>query len=592
MADSHSHEQYFIGIFWVKIVMFILTVLFIVSIFLLYHRIDPYVRPFEFYVIVSVILTSLCVLFVVFFCKMRGGVKLITILFLIGVILAFVLSQYYMFPLVTGVDPWFHMEFNNAIVQTGRVPYSQPQYFGMYASSKVQYSRMPVFHLLVAIMRQIGGMDYKSATIFSVSLSQLLIVLIVLFLLSRDIFGSASLAIITATVAISSEHFIFMMRNVVPNSLGGVYLTLTILSLFLFLDTISIKKYSLVVFFSFILIITHSISTIAMFIGLITTFIFLVTYGTITGRPRSINKLVLMLIALLTVTVYFWWTYISGHTPKILDILKTGLLATRLIRGYSVMRARISLYSLIIGILPVIIYHIFALIGVSILLFEHGLKRTIANRYLIIILVVGGIYAMIGSIPRLLGLALLVQRWWYFSEIFLAIPVAITISSMLKHKVKFMRIVGVIVILTYFTLTLMEAQYVSIDGMSYYEKNNFRYALTESELQYRNFAEAHGVTCIATDEYYAYVLGTLGMKTESISNEILIKNFNTIKCPILGIRSYMLVHPIKVNQFVYHVPYNPLELLSPTEKWNIIYSSESLDVFRKVYPQTPTDHIV
>ncbi|WP_143522639.1 hypothetical protein [Pyrococcus horikoshii] len=434
-------------------------------------------------------------------------------------------------------------------------------------------------------MRYIESIDYKSAVMFSISLPQLLIVSMITYLLSRYIFKrSSGLNFLVVLITISAEHFIFMLRNPIPNSLGGVYLALVFWSLFKFLnEDISPKVYLLLLIFSFTLSITHSISTIAMFIALGSVFMLLMIHESILKSSRDASKKTFMLIILSGVVVYFWWTYISGHTPKILDILKTGLIATKLIRGYAVMKTKIHFFDLVIGVIPVIIYHILALIGIAILLFRRGIKEIVSDKILALTILIGGSYAVLGSIPRLLGFALLAHRWWYFSEMFLSVPVAIGVSNILIHKSKLIKLMGVITVAIYFTLTLTEPQYVSIDGMSYYEKDSFRYSLILSELQYTNFAKVHNITCVSSDEYYAYVLSILGMKTEEINDELLTRSFETVKCPVIGIRTYMLFHPIKVHQFVYKVPYNPLRILSPRVEWNKIYSSNALNVFRKIY---------
>lgn len=567
--------------------------LYIIGLLSLILMSSNYTRPHIYYIITAIQL----VILVYIGTKVKSYFDSSIVLgILVLVILTFSWSQIYLFPYVIGVDPWTHMKFNNEIINLGKIPFSNPTFFGKYTGAATQYSRVPNFHLIVAITREVLNVDYREGVLLSISLTQTIIFAIVLYLLGIKIFHNHAVGMLAAIFGVSAEHVMYMNSWSTPNTLGGVFLMVIVLVTVMVLKNNKENKglfYPLLFIFIVATTLTHIISTIAMFVLFYVTLLFFVFSFFVnrwtdykTSQNVKTSNIIIFSILLLVGTIFtlIWWVYFSGYWEKIISLLGTGFKAKTLIRGHNTAGYQTSMHEIVISIFPVILFHLLALFGF--VYYWIKMRKKITTHYLFLPLVmVGGIFAILGSAPRLLGLTLLEHRWWYFSESILALCVAVLILQTLMTKRVLLKFISIFVLILYFYLTITEPQYVSIDNNSYFEENNFRYAVTTSEIYSTKFiGECSNNSVIKTDEYFSFVLNNLHFKSKAMNTELYTGRFakneeENGNNSYIAIRTYILYHPIKLNQYLYKLDYNPENLLSNESQFYKIYSSQGIELF-------------
>src|SRR5256885_6240279 len=150
---------------------------------------DPYVRP-PIYFVLTALMVSL--IFVDIMLDSSSRVLRGTILTQIVVVgLSLVITQSLAFPSIVGVDPWWHRWFVNRILGSGHIP---PNY---------AYSVFPIFHLEITATMLSTGLDYKLATIGSISFLLIALDSILVWLIGRLLFTEriGLLAALLSTIA-------------------------------------------------------------------------------------------------------------------------------------------------------------------------------------------------------------------------------------------------------------------------------------------------------------------------------------------------------------------------------------------------------
>lgn len=509
------------------------------------------------------------------------------ICFFIIIILTYILFYYvqlFEYPFLIGVDPWFHWNFNNDIIESNIIPYSTAQYFGDIASSDVQYGRMPLFHCIIAIVRICGNLDYKTATFFSFTLISGILIFLLTFFFGKNIFHDTRIAFFSGFVAVFSEHVIFMLTSPIPFAYGGLILILALYILIFKLNENKHIFYFLLVFLLILPVFINFLSAIAVIsiltIILITSII--LYYNKINTNIKP--KTVISIYFLTLLCSFSWWAYISGHLIKFIKFLPTLFDAEYLIRGYSTIGKYISPQTMVISNFPVLLLHFFGILGVTLFLYHSYIEKKFnyRNYFFILILL---FFIVIGIIPRFFGITFLESRWWYISEILISVFMAfLFINIISREKLNhYLKIIIVIVIFTYFYMSLTEPQYVCIDDNSYFNKNNFRYTITLSEFKLKQFTDSIDYNTIYTDEYFSYIF-----RVFSINSQDLNYNFFNMKYldnnyfknnDMFIIRDYIIHYPFKIYQYVIDIGYNPRILLEKQYGFNQIYSSNGGGIF-------------
>ncbi len=227
---------------------------FTLDIISLYNRPYLYQRPLIHFFIIS-ILVGITVLEITNINKNRKIYNCIIFfqIILIGILAAW--SQLLIFPSLIGVDPWYHQHFTSEILNEYFVPEHE------------LYSKLPLFHILVACTSLISELDYKFATMFSASLAHIICISLFTFLFTKNLFNNNyKVAYLASLLLVISNNYIYMSYTSIPNSFAMIFVLANILLYDLFKREKTFNCYSnLYIFISSFDFIAHSYSIIYVY---------------------------------------------------------------------------------------------------------------------------------------------------------------------------------------------------------------------------------------------------------------------------------------------------------------------------------------
>ena len=173
----------------------------------------------------------------------------------------------------------------------------------------------------------------------------------------------------------------------------------------------------------------------------------------------------------------------------------------------------------------------------------------------------GVIVLVISSIAAITGLGVIVERWWYFSQILLALPVAVAFflfCGLVKNKV------GKTLLLATLTFSLSFLMIMSptanLDNPTFSPNTQVRFALTESELQAVERVSNMWNNTIGVDGYYSELRWS-SYPVKQINREIAYVNYTNCQDMFVLIREEIVNHPLLLS-YVYKLDYDPQDVLT------------------------------
>jgi hypothetical protein len=291
-------------------IFFIFLTLSILSI---HFRPELYERPLIYFVFIS-IMSGIIALEIVFSPQKQkhSGLILFQII-IIGLSTAW--SQQIIFPNVVGVDPWHHQIFTLSIIDALHIP------------EDFAYSKLPVFHLIVASTSLLTGLNYKFAAMFSVCMIQIICNAIFIFLLGKFIFDNYKVGLLGSLLVMTANYHILRAFWSIPNSLAAVFIPIIIYLLFKMKKDTQTIATALSIFLMMSLVLTHSMVAIAMAIILFVLFAGFVIYNIFYSKGAGTIPVTLSISIFFTVFMFAWWSYASGHLTHLASLIKWGFSA-------------------------------------------------------------------------------------------------------------------------------------------------------------------------------------------------------------------------------------------------------------------------
>jgi len=543
--------------YWVFLLLNILFFLFLmISIISIHFRPNLYERPLVYFILLS-LLSCLVALEILFSPKNRKCISLILFqIIIIGLSTSW--SQQIIFPAVIETDPWYHQMFTSLILQSSHIP------------DGYLYSKLPVFHLIIATASLITGLNYKFATMFSVGLSQILCNAIFIFLLGMTLFNNRKVALLSSLLLVIADRHIWMNYVTIPNSLGGV---LILIIVYLLLKSLKSRKtestlvMTLSIFFMLILILTHTISAAALAIIL---FISLIgsTFYNIFHRKKTIKfpAVFLILFAIFGLTMLAWWTFVSGHIEILKSLIQWKFSISRFAQW--VPKKVLDHYTTVPSIeilynsLGEIIFLGLSFVGIFYAISKKGtlFSFTIAT--------IGTTLFAISYLSRF-GFYIMQYRWVYFAQIFCAIPLAVStllIYNLIKNKNT--KAIAFSMFIFFLTFVMITNNVATLDNDSFSPNSNVRLALTESELQSIIAISKIGNNTVGTDEYAFRAMNYKNYNATDISKELLNGDFEKCNRLVL-IRDDISRNPIRMFKVNYKLNYDPIQVLISQEFFKI-----------------------
>ncbi|WP_440946593.1 hypothetical protein ACSAZL_21575 [Methanosarcina sp. T3] len=542
-------------------------IFFSLSILSIYFRPDLYERPLLYFILMSLIVGVMALRI---FCNNISNSLFIFQTILIGISISW--SQLLIFPSVLGVDPWYHQFLTLIILNTHFIP------------DGYNYSQLPLFHILITLTSLITGLDYKFATMFSVSLSQIICNVLFIFLLGKFLFNDR-IGLLASLLLIVANYHIYMSYWSIPNSFGVIFVLflLYLLSKVKMYDPILISIISILLMVDIIL--THTI--VSIFTAIILTFYWFGNSVCNILYSKKYSPITVNYSILFTVSMFAWWSFASGHLGIFSNFLKWGfsmdIFATAPMELISENIVTVPFSERLFNQASIFLFFALSFVGCFYMMSKRYGNHNTFN------------FAFIGLTPLFLGFFSLISghtivesRWWYFAQLLLSIPLALSLTLITSYvKQKYLSSGLFFFLVVFMSFFLIMNPFANTDNHMFSPNSSITHALTASELQAAKTTSIIWEGTIKTDEYYAgtqqYYASTQQYKYnfENFSYEISQKDPNKLQNKLVLIRKEVIGKLFKLFSYIVRLDYDPRILLDE-HGFSQIYDCGSVGGYLKV----------
>ena len=536
----------------ILVLSFIFFFLLAFSILSVHFRPDLYERPLIYFILTSS-MAGIVGLEIMFF-KETQKYLILSQIVIIGLSVSW--SQLLIFPSLLGVDPWWHQMFTTKIMETHYIP------------DGYSYSKLPIFHLAIASTSIITGLDYKFATMLSVSLAQIICNALFLFLLGKFLFNQ-KVGLLASLMVIIANHHIYMSYWSIPTSLAAVFIPIVLYLLWKVRRDKPLHATVLSIFFMGILILTHTVTAMCMAIILFVCWAVFNLYTSLYSKTEIPISLTISL--LFTVAMFGWWTYASGHITTLANLIKWGFSIDFFVhtpKEISKYLATVPVPEQIFNNVGMFLFFSLSFVGIFYMISKKGNSLGFAAA------LAGFTPLALGFFSLITGHSIIEHRWWYFSQILLAIPLAVAIILIGMWNGRSSRFVSIFsfVFVVPLTFLMIMSPPANVDNHVFSPNSGVRYAYTESEMDAASFFAQNLVETISADWDYQNVLSLYYHhdKVHLLDESFYTKNFLHEGSIKIIRREIVNNRPFRLLAALYRLDYNPNIILT-NSGFNKIY---------------------
>jgi hypothetical protein len=572
----------------------VLNILFLLllcySILALYLRPEVYERPLGYFV--SIGLMSAVVAVEILVSPPKKAHVLVAIVKIIIVALSLAWSQQLIFPDVMGSDPWYHQRFTAEMISDGHLP------------ERVQYYRYPIMHLLTGTTSMVADLDYRTASMLSMNLAQVVCDLAFVFLLGRLVHSARAGLLAALMLAVSSNH-IGIGFWMTPSYAAITFLPIILYLHFRIVREGQLRMVALSIVAMLALAQTHPLTSMCMAAMLVLSLIGLWMYRRTdpTGTGWKPVPASIAVTALFIIGLSLFWTISSGHMDWIVDrltggsdhaLVQGGLAPTEDIvavvesgptgssgagaielDGSEYMRS-LPEWKRLFHQLGVFTFVTLAFVG-SLALLSRKLRNEngLAVVLVVFVLIATAFFGLTFRLDILPG------RWFLFSLVVAAVPVGVALLSVFggtRNAMARMPLLGGFVFALTFVMIMIPTANADNPALKSFST---RYALTESELQAIDAALANWNGLIAADADYLYPAAEISGRREvsSIGDSLLSRDFTEHGDSMVVIREYILHDTFRLASYsLWQLDYDPRHELDE-QGFSKVYDSGSVSAF-------------
>jgi hypothetical protein len=540
-------------------------VFFGAALFSLHLRPDVYVRPLAYFVFAALMAGALAIEIVACGSKRRVLSLILVQIVIFGCMLQF--SQLSIFPSVVGSDPWYHQLFAAQTIASGHVPPVSP--FGNYAN-------LPIFDLQVVSTSLLSSVDYKAAVMLSTELSQVIVGTLFIFLIGKSLMN-AKVGLLGGLMLVTASVFIEMGSRTIPNTLGG---TLFIVGLYVLLkvrDKSFGRTLGILLIFMVTVILTHTVSSVAMALAMLSGLIGLSLYRTL-YRRQALTVLSPSLAIAFVIGMFAWWIYVSGDFSTLLARLSHLSFLESLPAGI-IVTASPSSWARVLALSP-FAFCIAALTGCFYMVSsKFGKLRTS-------LIVVMAVPALLLAVSGVGDFYLFQERWIYFAQILFAVPLGVTLLiayRLARTRAKPFLLAGIVVLLSF---VMLVSPLANTDSNLFGSASWVRESLTASQLHAIPAIDQKTSGDIIGDSYYIIATGyyynnTNALKEKTTSGISSSNNVLVVREETKG-SAYTLASLHATTKFALNDAYDP-QLGNVTLLGSRIYDSGTVGAYRNSY---------
>lgn len=527
-----------------------------------------YERPLLYFIFLS-IMSGIVVLEILF---VHSKKQLALILFQIMIIgLSLVWSQVLIFPSVVGLDTWFHQMFTLNTLNAGFIP------------EGYMYSNLALMHLEIGSTSLVTGLNYKLATMFSISFLQVLCGILFVFLLGKLLFNE-KVGLLASLLLMVGNYYIHMGVWAIPNTIAAVLIPIIIYVLFKIRDEKRLIGVSLTALFMITLIFSHTITAMCMAIILFVSWFALKVYNKIHHEHRK-TPVTFTIAIFFIVTMFSWWSYASGHITTLVKLIEWGfsidffIQAPKEILGYI---ATVPFSEQLFNQLGMFLFFALSLIGCF-----YMISRKYGSSHTFIMTIVGATPLAIGFFSLITGHSVVEQRWWYFSQILLALPLAITFFLLYGvTKNKFSKPILLLFLTFFLSFMMITSPIANTDNHTFSPNTGIRFASTESEIRTAAFFVEKSVYNISSDyDYFTNPSSSIPVnyynisysRIKSIDTSLITGEFERNR-DIIIIREKIVDKPFRLFGQPFKLNYDPKQSLNE-QGFSKIYDCNSVTAF-------------
>jgi hypothetical protein len=561
LPDVRGREAGNNRLFTVLLVLFL--ALYVLSIVALYLRPFLYERPPGYFILTA--LMAGVIALEVLLPHRRKAAWILSQMVLIGVSVSW--SQILLFPGLLGSDPWWHNMFASYILNFHTVP-------GDY-----WYTYMPLFHLEVVGTSLLAGLDYRLAALLSVSLAQLIVFPLAAYLIGKALFRDERIGLLAGLMLITANQQIGMSTASIPNAFAAIFMILVLVLLFKVRYTSPARARYLAYSFLAAIILTHTVTAACMAVVLFLTWGACRLYDLVReDAPRRVYPVTLGMVSVFLAAVLGWWYFVSGHIAVLLDLIRQGFARDYFVSNPAIIDAYPGLVPAseqVFNNIGMFLFFTLSLVGILYLV-----ARRERNGFAFA--TVGLVLLALGFFPLVTGLSFIEHRWWYFAQIFLCIPLVVSLLLVGGFRRARTR-AGMVVFaagisLLVFAMILSPA--ANNDTHIFSGNSAVRTGFTASEMRAIDTVDAVRTGPVWADRY-VQVQNYVNYDSRFVlpGDDMLIEGtYRPYGADAVLTRECILDHPIFCYDGMFRLAHDPETMLA-VEGYDRVYSSGSASLF-------------
>jgi len=540
-------------------------IVLIISILSIRFRPELYERPLLYFISTSLMVGAIACQ--ILFSNERQKWFIIPQIVALGASIAW--SQLLIFPNVVGADPWYHQMVTTKMLDLQTIPGGA-------------YEHLPIFHLMIATTSLLSDLGYKVATMFSVSLAQIICNVLFIYLLAHLVFKNHKIGLFASLMIVIANHHVRMSYWSIPNSVAAIFIAVVFYIILKDTSDRSLSKNIILLILLFTTIFTHTIASTCMAILLFASWLSMVAFDIIHSKKHA--TISTLLPVLFTLAMYSWWDYATGHTKTLAKLIEWGFSRDVFImEGASEVAStyvlEISIYEQIFNQFGMFMFFAISFIGIFYLLSQKDNKcLTIA--------IIGLIPLAIGFFSLILGFGVIEHRWWYFAQILLSIPLGAAIALLLKTSMttdEKTLTLSLLIFTSIFAFLLIMSPDANVDNHTFSPNTAIRASFTESELQSINKIAETYTGKIGTERYVASAISSLPIDLEltMIDKNIFAGDYSELNQKNILIREEIKENVFKLFQGSYRLDYD-LEQRIEEQGYSKTYSANSVTIYSNI----------
>ena len=443
----------------------------IFSITLLIWYTHLYFRPISYFILIS-LLTGIIAIEILYFKEGDPAWSILLKIFLLSANIR--AGIFYIFPSLMGYDAYGHAKIAELITNIGFMP--------PFEISK-KYFYYPVAHIFFSITQIVNQIDIKDAIFCSIGLVSI-ISTIFIYLIGKELAGPQIGLLATLLANVTNVLIVRGITNITPGSLVLCYFMLILYLIFKEDIKHKVINLSLILFITFLMIITHQLSTFVVLVSLTSICFGNLAYNYVYKHEEGVD-ISTSFILLFAVALQSYWMHTSvrlGRTffdyvvGPFINVLQSGgeYGSNVLIVGYDYHR---SLLDTLLLHSSYLILPFFAIGGV---LYWLSLRD---NKKFSIVTAVIILYLLVYGIPLLGMRNLLTSRWVPFLSVFLVIVASayiFTIIELIKSDRN--KIFAIFTIAVIFSFLMITTPGINKDNPIFAKDTTFRNQFKDSEV--------------------------------------------------------------------------------------------------------------